>query len=325
MLKAEHLTRRYGNIVAVDDISLSVAPGEVVGLLGPNGAGKTTTMRMLAGYLVPDSGSASLGGLDIVRQRKYARQKLGYLPENAPLYSNMTPYEFLTFIARVHRLKHKELRSALDETIALLELQPVLEQPIATLSKGYRHRVSLAQAILHKPEILILDEPTDGLDPNQKKQVRKIIQRLAEGRSVLISTHILEEVSVMCQRATVIAHGKKVADASVAELLRESRYYQAVTIRLAGGQKDHSSFIKLPNIQSIEVNSDDSITFFPSKSKPLFEILWQHVQQQQIEVSEWVIEAGRLEDVFQRLTLSQEKKQSSDTNQPTVATSAVAG
>ena len=212
MIKAEHLSKRYGPLTAVDDVSFEARPGEVLGFLGPNGAGKTTTMRMLAGFISPTSGSASICGHDVATAPLAAKQCLGYLPEGAPSYGEMTVRGFLEFVADLRKLTGAARRTRLDAVVARLSLGGVLGQTIETLSKGFRRRVGLAQAIVHDPLVMILDEPTDGLDPNQKHEVRTLINEMARDKIIVISTHILEEVDAVCTRAIIIARGRIVAD-----------------------------------------------------------------------------------------------------------------
>ena len=222
MIRAESLSKHYGAIRAVDGISFAIEPGEIVGLLGPNGAGKTTTMRMCAGYLAPTSGSVQVHGFDLLTDTIAARKTFGYLPEGAPLWGEMTPRAFLDFIADVRELKGERRAQRIGEVTGLLQLESVLEQRIETLSKGFRRRVGLAQAILHDPPVLLLDEPTDGLDPNQKHEVRELIRGMSSDKIVVISTHILEEVEAVCSRAIIIAAGRIVADDSPAALAAQS-------------------------------------------------------------------------------------------------------
>lgn len=222
MIEIQNLTKRFGPVAAVIDLSLTVRPGEVLGFLGPNGAGKSTTMKMATGYLAPDQGTVRICGHDIVSDTIAAQQRLGYLPEGAPAYGEMTPREFLQFIAGVRNLSGPHARAATERAIAGAELKAVLDQPIETLSKGFRRRVGLAQAILHDPEVLILDEPTDGLDPNQKHAVRGLIRGMAKDKTIIISTHLLEEVEAICTRAVIIDQGRIVADATPAELTARS-------------------------------------------------------------------------------------------------------
>ena len=218
MIEIQHLTKRFGPLIAVSDLSLTVRPGEVLGFLGPNGAGKSTTMKMVAGYLAPDAGSARICGHDIVSDTIAAQKKLGYLPEGAPAYGEMTPRQFLHFIAQVRELEGQAAKEATARAIAGAELKSVMDQPIETLSKGFRRRVGLAQAILHDPEVLIMDEPTDGLDPNQKHAVRGLIRGMAKDKTIIVSTHLLEEVEAICTRAVIIDQGRIVIDATPAEL-----------------------------------------------------------------------------------------------------------
>src|SRR5260221_49501 len=235
MIDVQGLTKEYGRLRAVDNLSFRVEPGQVLGFLGPNGAGKTTTMRIVAGFLPATSGRVLVCGHDIETESVAAKRRIGYLPEGAPNYPEMTPRSFLEFIAEARGMPAEKRRQRLDEVFALLHLESVLEQSIDTLSKGYRRRVGLAQAILHDPEVLILDEPTDGLDPNQKHEVRKLIAELAPGKAIIISTHILEEVDAVCSRAMIIAHGRLLADGTPAELEARSRYCNAVRLTLSSG------------------------------------------------------------------------------------------
>ncbi|MEI8395751.1 MAG: ABC transporter ATP-binding protein [Rhodospirillaceae bacterium] len=212
MIEIDNLVKRFGAFAAVDGVSFTVERGTVLGFLGPNGAGKSTTMKMITGFLPPTSGRVTVCGFDIAEQALEAKRRLGYLPEGAPAYADMTPRGFLNFIADIRGLSGVRRRARLDEAIARVDLAPVLEQPIDTLSKGFKRRVGLAQAILHDPEVLILDEPTDGLDPNQKHAVRTLIREMAAEKVIIISTHILEEVEAVCTRSLIIARGKVLAE-----------------------------------------------------------------------------------------------------------------
>jgi ABC-2 type transport system ATP-binding protein len=218
MIKTQNLTKHFHGLVAVEDLSFSVVPGEVLGFLGPNGAGKSTTMRMIVGFVTPTGGSASICGHDISTHPLEAKRALGYLPEGAPSYGEMTVEGFLDFIANVRGLEGAVRKTRLDYVIGRLQLDGVLTQSIETLSKGFKRRVGLAQAIVHDPPVLILDEPTDGLDPIQKHEVRTLISEVAKEKTIVISTHILEEVDAVCTRALIIAHGKLVADDTPAGL-----------------------------------------------------------------------------------------------------------
>jgi ABC-2 type transport system ATP-binding protein len=218
MIKTQNLTKNYDGLLAVDDLTFSVEPGEVLGFLGPNGAGKSTTMRMLAGFITPTSGTGSICGHDIATDALAAKAALGYLPEGAPLYGEMTVGGLLDFIADLRRLEGAHRKSRLDYVIGRLQLEPVIAQTIETLSKGFKRRVGLAQAIVHDPKVLILDEPTDGLDPLQKHEVRTLISEIAREKTIVISTHILEEVDAVCTRAIIVRRGKLVADDTPAGL-----------------------------------------------------------------------------------------------------------
>ncbi len=212
MIELESLEKRFNGFAAVDGVSLTVGQGTVLGFLGPNGAGKSTTMKMAAGFLVPTAGTARICGIDVAADPLEAKRQLGYLPEGAPAYPDMTAGDFLEFVADVRGLKGADRKKRLADAIERVEIGPVLDQSIETLSKGFKRRVGLAQAILHDPPVLILDEPTDGLDPNQKHHVRQLIRAMARAKAIVISTHILEEVEAICTRAAIIAEGRVVAD-----------------------------------------------------------------------------------------------------------------
>ncbi|WP_431285535.1 ABC transporter ATP-binding protein [Humitalea sp. 24SJ18S-53] len=218
LIEIERLTKRFGSFTAVDDVSFTVARGEVLGFLGPNGAGKSTTMRMLAGFMAPSAGTARICGHDVQDDSVAARRALGFLPEGAPTYPEMTVEGFLAFCASVRGFKGSDRRQVVEDAMTVTALEGVRLQPVETLSKGFKRRVGLAQALLHDPEVLVLDEPTDGLDPNQKHDVRRLIELLAPTKAIVISTHILEEVGAICTRAVVIARGRIVADEPAAML-----------------------------------------------------------------------------------------------------------
>ncbi|MCB1130947.1 MAG: ATP-binding cassette domain-containing protein [Verrucomicrobiae bacterium] len=222
MIEVENLTKQFGSKHAVEDLSFTVRKGEVLGFLGPNGAGKSTTMRMITGFLPPTAGDAKVCGISVVDRPSEAKTKIGYLPESAPLYNDMTVYGFLKFCASIRGLGGSAKKDAVERAIETCFLENVAKQSIDTLSKGYRHRTCLAQALLHDPEVLILDEPTDGLDPNQKHEVRQLIKRLGEKKAILFSTHILEEVDAACTRAVIVDRGRIVADGTPAELIEQS-------------------------------------------------------------------------------------------------------
>lgn len=219
LIEIEGLTKRFGGFTAVDGVSFHVARGEVVGFLGPNGAGKSTTMRMLAGFMLPSEGTARICGEDVVERPVAAKRHLGFLPEGAPTYPEMAVEDFLRFCARIRGVGRAEV----DRAMALTQLEGVRLQPIETLSKGFKRRVGLAQSLLHDPPVLVLDEPTDGLDPNQKHEVRALIREMAPQKAIIISTHILEEVGALCTRAIIIARGRVLADATPSALVADGR------------------------------------------------------------------------------------------------------
>jgi ABC-2 type transport system ATP-binding protein len=218
MLEIRHLTKRFGPFTAVDDVSFTVAQGEVLGFLGPNGAGKSTTMKMITGFLAPNRGTAIISGWDVTKHPIEAKKRIGYLPEGAPAYPDMTPAAFLDFVARIRGYRGKEASMRIAAAVERTTLGEVMYQPIETLSKGFKRRVGIAQAILHDPEVLVMDEPTDGLDPNQKHEVRALIREMAPRKAIVISTHILEEVDAVCTRAMIVARGRIVADGTPQEL-----------------------------------------------------------------------------------------------------------
>ena len=221
MIEVNSLTKRFGHKVAVDNLSFSVKKGEVLGFLGPNGAGKSTTMRMVTGFLPVTAGSIEIGGVSMIAKPMAAKKKIGYLPESAPLYNDMTVKGFLKFCASMRGLGGSSRKDAVEKAIETCFLQSVAHQSIETLSKGYRHRTCLAQSLLHDPEVLVLDEPTDGLDPNQKREVRKLIRNLGKEKAILFSTHILEEVHEVCTRAVIVDQGTIVADGTPEELTKQ--------------------------------------------------------------------------------------------------------
>lgn len=302
MIEIKNLTKRFAQYTAVDNLSFSVQPGEVLGFLGPNGAGKSTTMKMLTGFLAPTSGSASILGFDIQKDRLKAQRQIGYLPEGAPCYGDMTVRSFLEFIAEVRGFKGTEKRERVAKAVAQVELEAVLEQSIETLSKGFKRRVGLAQAIVHDPKVLILDEPTDGLDPNQKHQVRRLIQSLAYDKIVIISTHILEEVSAVCTRAVVIAHGKLLADGTPLELESRSRYHQAVTL-VATEPLDQAALAALPGVAGVEENAPEhSLSILAKPGEVIFPQVNALIAARGWQVKELNVERGRLDEVFRSLT-----------------------
>ena len=254
MIDVQSLTRHFGAIKAVDDISFKVDKGEILGFLGPNGAGKSTTMKMITTFLAPTSGTATVGGFDIIDDPLKVRSLVGYLPESAASYQDMNVFDFLNFVATVRGFDGEERLKKIDRVMDICNLKEVGYQPIETLSKGYRQRVGFAQAFLHDPDYLILDEPTEGLDPNQKQEVRKLIKETGKEKCIILSTHILEEVEAVCSRAIIIGKGKIVADSTPAELKSRSSIHGAVTVTLQDvDAKDAlESFEKIQNVDRVE-------------------------------------------------------------------------
>lgn len=317
-VEIQRLCKSFGPLKAVDDVSFTVEQGEVLGFLGPNGAGKSTTMKMLTGFLPPTSGTAVICGHDVVSDPLGVKRVVGYLPEGAPSYAEMTPLGFLRFIGEVRGLSGKALSEAIDRSVAATALEGVIEQRFETLSKGYKRRLGLAQAILHDPAVLILDEPTDGLDPNQKHEVRELIRRMGRDKVIILSTHILEEVDAVCTRAIVIARGRKLVDGTPAELLARSSRHNAVTLELLG--VDDQTVIQtlggLQGVASVEhledhgapVGADGSARFrvrVHDGADVLADVA-ETVSSQGWSLRELHREAGRLEDVFRQVTQGSE-------------------
>ena len=302
------LTKRFGPILAVDNISLSVATGEVLGFLGPNGAGKSTTMRMLTGFIEPTSGTAEVCGLDVTRHPVEIKRRIGYLPEGAPIYGDMTPESYLGFIAEIRGFNGPEIRRRIEAVTEKVDIGSVLRQPIDTLSKGFKRRVGLAQAMLHDPEILIMDEPTDGLDPNQKHQVRKLIREMSADRAIIISTHILEEVEAVCSRAVIIAHGRLLADGTPEELRSRAPDYNAVMITVDTNKSDAvkktlEGLDAVKNTRSEKTaNGATRLVIRPKKGKLIADDVSQLLRSKNIPVQEMFVERGSLDDVFRKIT-----------------------
>lgn len=304
MIEVDHLCKRFGALTAVDDISFNVAPGEILGFLGPNGAGKSTTMKMLTGFLSPTGGRVSILGHDITLDTRDAQRRIGYLPEGAPSYDEMTPRDFLMFIAEVREIPAGQRQPRIDEVVATLSLTGVLDQRIETLSKGFKRRVGLAQAILHDPDVLILDEPTDGLDPNQKHQVRQLIQGLSKDKIVIISTHILEEVTAVCTRAIIIAAGKVVVDCTPEELEARSPHHGAITLTLADDDAAAAAAVFLADIEGVTTVTADGATvqvMVDAGQEVMPEVL-RLLAEQNVAPMSMYKEHGRLDEVFREVT-----------------------
>jgi ABC-2 type transport system ATP-binding protein len=306
MIDCQDVTKQYGLLRAVDHVSFQVRPGEVLGFLGPNGAGKTTTMRIVTGYLPATSGRVLVCGHDVETDAIEAKKRIGYLPEGGAGYPEMTPRSFLEFVADARGMPAAQRKKRLDEVIELLHLDKVLEQNIDTLSKGYKRRVGLAQAILHDPDVLLLDEPTDGLDPNQKHEVRQLIGGMAESKIVVISTHLLEEVGAVCSRAVVIAHGRIVADDTPHGLQARSKFHNAVTFRLANGadlRAVRNDVAALPEVSATEIDDKTGkITAFPAPGRMPLGAVNRLAEQHGWHLAELELESGRLDEVFRSIT-----------------------
>ena len=309
MIAIKNLSKRYGDKLAVDDLTFRVAPGEVLGFLGANGAGKSTTMRMIAGFISPSAGQVSVCGHDIELAPVAAKSCMGYLPEGAPSYGEMTVSEFLDFVADVRGLAGERRRARRDVVVERLGLAPVIEQVIDTLSKGFRRRVGLAQALIHDPQVLILDEPTDGLDPNQKHEVRRLINELSKDKLVIVSTHILEEVHEVCTRAIIIADGRIVADETPSALEARSRYHHAVSLRFERADELQAACREigdLPEVAAVESDPRElRLTALPKAGANALPAVSAIIAKHNWDVPELHLEAGRLDEVFRTLTLPQ--------------------
>lgn len=303
MIELSKLTKNFGPITAVDDVSFTVDRGEVLGFLGPNGAGKSTTMKMVTGFLAPSSGKVSVCGFDVAENPVAAQRHIGYLPEGAPAWPDMTPESFLNFAARARGLSGDKRRKAVAKAAEMARIEGVMRQPIETLSKGFKRRVGLAQALLHDPDVLILDEPTDGLDPNQKQEVRRLISEMAGEKAIVISTHILEEVEAVCSRAVVIARGRLVADGTPQELERRDPRHNAVRI---GGLSDtvaaRTALKSIGDIAGIDEEADGVIIARPEGGKTIIGNCAQTLRDARIDYESMEVLRGRLETVFRDLT-----------------------
>ena len=314
MIKVENLVKVFGAKRAVDGISFAVERGEVLGFLGPNGAGKSTSMRMITGFIAPTAGTVSVGGHDIVEDPLPAKRLIGYLPENAPAYTDMTVNGFLGFTAEIRGLRGEAKKKAVNRAVELCFLESVLHQSVETLSKGYRHRTCFAQSIIHDPEVLILDEPTDGLDPNQKHEIRTLIRRMGEKKAIIFSTHILEEVDAVCSRAIIIDRGRIVANGTPLELRRKSEWAGAVTlvVRNTPAATITQKLGQLtPAKRTAVIKETDGkaiVTVFPKPDAngELTRAVMDASQGWQVE--ELHTEEGRLDEVFRSITMPDTKK-----------------
>jgi ABC-2 type transport system ATP-binding protein len=305
MVEVDNLIKHYGPIKAVNGVSFQVKKGEVLGFLGPNGAGKSTTMKMITCFLTPTSGTARVKGFDILENPIAVRQQLGYLPESAPLYEEMSVEKFLLFIAQVRGFQGAEAQLKVDKIYETCQLHKVAKQPIHTLSKGYRQRVCFAQALLHDPEVLILDEPTDGLDPNQKQAVRDLIMGMKDEKVIILSTHILEEVDAICSRAVIISEGLVKVDGTPDDLKKRSTLHGAVTFSSATAEKDIAQSIQnISGVAKVETIEAATPTWrcYPEQEKDIATGVLDFLRDKNVKTDEFRVEQGRLDEVFRSIT-----------------------
>ena len=309
MIEVKHLTKRFGDHLAVDNISFSAEKGEIMGFLGPNGAGKSTTMRMITGFYPPTSGTVIVGGSDISTHAIAARRKIGYLPENAPVYPDMTVSRYLNFCAEIRGFSGASKRQRLGETLERCFLAEVRHQVVNTLSKGFKQRVCFAQSILHDPEYLILDEPTDGLDPNQKHEVRLMIREMSATKAIIFSTHILDEVDAVCSRAIIIAAGKVVADDTPEGLQRRSALHGSVVLTVTGVATEglEKRIAELDGVSSVSIVETDgdrrTLRVFPiDPSMTVADRVIASITADGVTIASVFVEQGRLDDVFRDIT-----------------------
>lgn len=313
MIEVRNLSKCFGQKVAVDHISFSVEKGEVLGFLGPNAAGKSTTMRMITGFLTPTSGTAVIGGEDIVNSSLAARKKIGYLPENAPAYSEMTVIGFLDFIAEIRGFSGRKKTQRIEEILEKCFLSDVRFQTISTLSKGFKQRVCFAQSIIHDPEYLIMDEPTDGLDPNQKQEVRAMIREMAKQKTIILSTHILEEVDAVCTRTIIISDGRIVADDTPEGLKARSPVHGAVCFTLQNTPSNEmvQDLERISDVKAVEtlaegVDNKVIVRIYPAEPlTPPVDRVTQYLLENNVAIQSFFVEKGRLDDVFHMITTSE--------------------
>jgi len=307
LITVENLTKAFGPKLAVNDVSFTVGRGEVLGFLGPNGAGKSTTMRMITGFIPPTSGKVVVGNHDVVEDPTGAKRLIGYLPENAPGYADMTVNGFLNFAAELRGLSRDARKRAVHRAVELCFLDSVLYQTIDTLSKGYKHRTCLAQSLIHDPDVLILDEPTDGLDPNQKHEMRGIIRAMSPGKAIVISTHLLDEVEAVCSRAIIIAQGRILADDTPAGLAARSPFHNAVRLAMPAGADPMiaAELARQPGVRSAEPASDadgEGWWLFPRGERTILPEIAELVRLRGWPLTALRAERGRLDDVFRAIT-----------------------
>ena len=308
MIEIRSLTKRFGAFTAVDGVSFSVERGCVLGFLGPNGAGKSTTMKMITGFLSPTSGTALVDGFDVRTEPLEVKRRIGYLPEGAPLYPDMTPRGLLKFVAEVRGVPAGERQARIEKAVRSVHLEGVLDVPIETLSKGYKRRVGLAQAIVHDPDVLVLDEPTDGLDPNQKHEVRELIRSMGSEKVIILSTHILEEVEAVCTRVIIISDGRLVVDCTPEELAAKSSWHNAVTLSVSTENANdvQEGLRAIPGVAAVEDygsrNGRARFHVMPEGGRSIIHAVSQAARDRRWDVEEIRVEKGRLDEVFRDLT-----------------------
>ena len=312
-IEVENLTKVYGDKVAVDDLSFQVDKGEILGFLGPNGAGKSTTMRMLTCFISPTSGTARVNDMDIIKDPLGVRKQIGYLPESAPIYRDFTIREFLAFMGELRELYGQENKQRVQEVMETTSLLDVQHQTIDTLSKGYRQRVCLAQALIHDPPVLILDEPTDGLDPNQKHEVRRLIKKMSEDKVIILSTHILEEMEAICSRSIIINNGKLVADTTPEKLVQMADNHNSILLGL-NNPLSEADLIKITEIDSVDsiisLSAEPKDGLFqykvvPKEKKNILHSLTIFLREGSYPIEEIHLERGRIDQVFRKITLEE--------------------
>jgi ABC-2 type transport system ATP-binding protein len=307
LLSLDRVSKRFNGVVAVDEVSFGVDRGQVVGFLGPNGAGKSTTMRMITQFFEPDTGDIRIEGIPLAQAGREAKRRIGYLPENNPLYGEMLVSEYLEFVARLREIPRVERQAANDEAIGATGIESVYHRPIGELSKGFRQRVGLAAAILHRPDFLVLDEPTEGLDPNQRVEIRRLIGDLGRDRTVVLSTHVLSEVQFTCSRLLIINRGRIVADGPVDDLV--SRAKQGARIAVEGTGLNLERLAKLPGVQGLEHRESGGrtrVSLTVAGADDVRPHIFEIAKTEGWTLFELHQEAGSLEDLFRQLTTDQE-------------------
>ena len=304
MIEVQSLHKSYGSINAVNGVNFDVNRGEILGFLGPNGAGKSTTMKMITGFVRPTSGTVLVDGLNVQDHPVAVKERIGYMPENGPVYGEMTVEEFLIFIAEIRGYDDPTIREdKIDHACDLCRLNKVRHQSIETLSKGFKQRVGFAQAILHDPPVLILDEPTDGLDPNQKKEVRKIIRAMAKDKAIILSTHILEEVSALCSRVIIIAKGEVIADETPESLLQRNQKFNALKLEVEDVDLEtvRETLRELPEVSSAEIN-EGAVEIYPKNKQSIESLVLKVCRDKQWNISHFEKTPVGLDEVFWELT-----------------------